>query len=75
MNIKIEKVSVNKSQTRNKDFGSFVVALRDLKVGESFLHPVQSHHRLAVTIMQHLFDRQYTMRKHDAKTHRIGRIA
>jgi hypothetical protein len=77
MAIKVENIAVNKGYSRNKDFGVFVETLRDLKVGESFVHNFQSHHRLAVTIMQHLFHRQYTTRKEpgNARGHRIGRIA
>jgi hypothetical protein len=76
MAIKIEKVPVNKSQHRDRDFAQFVTAMRDLKVGESFVHPMQSHHRLVVTILQQLYERQYiTRREEGTRGHRIGRIA
>lgn len=75
--VKIEKVPVAPDNKDNRQvrFAEFVDALRDLNVGESFVHDrkYQTTHRLAVTIASRLLRHEYVIRK-DPKGVRIGRI-
>lgn len=75
--IKIEDVPVDGARPRG-DLGQFAVALRDMVVGQSFLHYVESHHRVTISVMQSLYPgRRYACDKVDtkAKIFRVGRIA
>jgi hypothetical protein len=74
--IKVEKVQFKPGGSAwSNEFHEYVVALRDLKVGESFLYKMESHHRLAIAIMQHAFGRAYKSRKEGGSgVFRIGRI-
>lgn len=73
--IKIENMVLSPRQTRDTpQFREFVKALAALKVGQSFVYPVVSNHRMAISIVQILFDRQFTTRKTDSGF-RIGRVS
>jgi hypothetical protein len=73
--MKIEKVKLDGRRGGSGEFKEFLHALRDLKKGESFLYKAASHHRLSVSILQHLFDRAYTVRKEGEDQFRFGRIS
>jgi hypothetical protein len=73
--MKIEKVKLDGRRVGNGEFKQFLHALKDLRKGESFLYNARSHHRLSVSILQHLFDRTYTVRKVEEEKYRIGRIS
>ncbi len=78
MTYKIEKVQLAPSAKDNRQvrFAEFVDTIRDLKVGESFVYdrPMQTTHRLAITVAQRLLKREYVVRK-DTRGFRIGRLA
>lgn len=77
MTYKIEKVAMTPDPKDNRQvrFAEFVEAVRDLKIGESFVFgmKMQSTHRLAVTIASRLLRREYIVRKVKGAV-RIGRI-
>jgi len=75
MIIKIERVPVRPRKSREgREFGDYCRALVALKVGESFLYPMNSAHRLAITVLQHVMEkRQYTVIA-EGDQQRIGRI-
>lgn len=71
--ITVESISV---KTWRGSLGAFVCALRDMEVGQSFVHHVASPQRTAISVLQALYpDRRYATRKIDGKTFRVGRIA
>lgn len=72
--IKIEKVAVQALKSgRGGNFQAFVLALRDLKKGESFLYPLASNDRMAIAIVQLLLERDFVTRK-EGGMYRIGRV-
>lgn len=78
MTLKIEKIPLTREAKDNRQvrFAAYVDAIRDLKIGESFMWTlkVQTTHRLAVTIASRLLNREYLFRK-EKNGVRIGRIA
>lgn len=77
MSLKLEDIPVPErtSARGNGNFREFVTALRDLKKGQSFLYPdLASNDRMAISIVQMLFNREYVTRK-EGKAFRVGRVA
>jgi hypothetical protein len=73
--IKVEDVPVDTTRGALTDFA---VALRDLQVGQSFVHYIESHHRVTISVLQALYPgRKYACAKVDpkAKIFRVGRLA
>lgn len=70
---KIERVLVTarRAQHRPRDLA---LALKVMKVGESFLWPVSSNDRAAIALAQVLLDRQFVTRR-EGKTFRVGRVS
>lgn len=70
---KIEKVAVTalRAQYRPRDLA---LALKVMKVGESFLWPISSNDRAAIALAQVLLDRQFVSRK-EGHTFRVGRVS
>lgn len=60
------------TRRRNISFADFVIALRNLEVGQSFLMTLDSNDRMAIAIVQILYNRRYVSRK-EGERHRIGR--
>jgi hypothetical protein len=71
--LKIEKVPMLKTRTYNGEFQDFVMALRALKVGESFVYKLASNNRMAISIAQYLLDRRFTCQR-EKDSFRVGRI-
>lgn len=73
--VKIEDVPVTVSRAKRSegDFRQYVQALANLKKGQSFLWKLSSNDRMAISIVQMLFNRRFVARKED-DTFRIGRI-
>lgn len=67
MKIKIEQVALPADDAKNgASMKPFVVAVRDLKIGESFAVPgLTSNHRNALSILQYAYERQFAARKID----------
>jgi hypothetical protein len=74
--IELEKVPLpNYSRKRGgMSMEPFVAALRDMKVGESFLFQLTSNHRNAISIMQYAFGYRYEAHK-DGAAYRVFRTA
>ncbi len=73
---KIENVKIspfNGGRSR-REYQEFLKALRDLKTGQSFLWPLASNDRMAISIVQFLLERQFVTRK-EGHQFRIGRTA
>ncbi len=77
MSYKIEKVPLKADPKDNRQvrFAELVDTIRDLKVGESFVYELKflSSHRLAVTVISRLLNREYIVRKEKIGM-RIGRL-
>lgn len=74
MAIKIENVPITKRRNFDSEWEEFLLALRDLKIQQSFVvETMPSHFRLAVSIAQVLLGRTYVTSK-DKKGRRVGRI-
>lgn len=75
MAIKIQNKAVQPwaSGAEERDYHGFLVALRDLEVGQSFLWKPTSNDRMAITIVGVLFGRKFKTRS-EGDTHRIGRV-
>lgn len=73
--IKIENtpVAVNRAERDKGNFREYVKALAALDVGQSFLWRLASNDRMAISIVQMLFDRRFVARQ-EGDTFRIGRI-
>ncbi len=75
MKIKVENKPVEPiggNRARNVTFTEFVITLRELKIGQSFLMNLQSNDRMAISIVQILYNRRFVARKEGVQ-HRIGR--
>lgn len=76
MKIKIEKTPITFAitKTSGQSMQSFTEAVRDMKVGESFLFAeVTSNHRNALSILQYAFSRKFCCRK-EGSSFRVARI-
>ena len=76
MSIKIENVVMEKRNRGLVELREFVLAMKELKVGQSFevtLGTVNSNYRNAVSIVQIIMDVQLTTRTHGDKM-RVGRV-
>lgn len=72
MSIKIEKVRLP-SPARNGNLAEFLDGLKELKVGESFVYPVSSYHRMAASVVQHILARRFRIKAEGDKW-RVGRV-
>jgi hypothetical protein len=73
MTIKIEKKRIEPYRNvERRDVRAYVLALRDLKVGESFLWKLQSNDRMTILILSIVFDRKFITRK-EGEMYRIAR--
>ena len=78
MSLKIENIPVepHSSGARgNGAFREFVLALKKLNKGQSFVWELSSNDRMAIAIVQILLERQFiTRRQPDGSGFRIGRV-
>lgn len=74
--LKIENVPVEPVGGRrgNGTFRDFVLALKNLKKGQSFVWEMSSNDRMAIAIVQILLERQFVTRKQEGGKFRIGRV-
>lgn len=66
-------VFMTKSTDDKRDFKGFILALRDMEKGQSFLWKIVSTDRIAISVIGMLLDRRYVARK-EGELHRIGRV-
>lgn len=73
--IKIEDISIVpwKSDSGRGGFQDFVLALRGMDKGQSFLRKINSTDRIAISVVGTLMERRYVTRK-EGDTFRIGRV-
>ncbi len=78
MPIKLERVPLLPKKAKSTaDFREFCLTLRDMDVGESFVHPMSSNLRVTISAVQILLNKSFTAQKADdgTKMFRIGRVA
>ncbi len=73
MKLKIENIKVRRVSRHDSALGDFIAALKQLKVGQSFLYDLKSNHRTAIQIVQHVLDRRFISRA-EKTTFRVGRV-
>lgn len=77
MSLKIENIPVEpigNGSRGNGAFREFVLALKELHKGQSFVWELSSNDRMAIAIVQMLFDRQFITRKQPDGKFRVGRL-
>ena len=76
MTIKIETKPLKaRARHNSEDFGEFVQALKNMKVGQSFVcEYVDSHHRIAMSVAKVWLEAQFSTRREGEKW-RVGRVA
>ena len=74
MSIKIENKAVDGGG--DTGFREYVLTLRALEVGQSFVTKLPSSYRIALSVAQILLDREFVTRKEGASgLRRVGRVA
>ena len=74
MIIKIENVHIQRKMAGSISFKEFVLAIKKLKVGQSFLITTcPSNHRTAISALQYIMDVKISVYK-EGNGYRIGRI-
>ncbi len=73
--LKVENIAVTSRSagTSRGDFREFVRTLRDMKKGQSFMWRLSSNDRMAISIVQILFDREFVSRR-EGDAFRVGRV-
>lgn len=75
MKLKIENKPIEPIggiRRRDVTFAEFVITLQKLEIGQSFLMRLDSNDRMAIAIVQILYNRRFVSRK-EGDRHRIGR--
>lgn len=73
--MKIENKKMNKVSRSKDDFKEYLLTLKKLKPGQSFVtEKMPSHYRLAISISQVLLGAEFACRTEGNK-HRVGRVS
>lgn len=77
MSITLERVPLAPKKAKSTaDFRSFCLALRDMEIGESFVHNMSSNLRVTISAVQILLNKSFTAQKEPGtEQFRIGRVA
>jgi hypothetical protein len=77
MSITLERVPLAPKKAKSTaDFRSFCLALRDMEIGESFVHNMSSNLRVTISAVQIMMNKSFTAQKEPGTDKfRIGRVA